>query len=108
MVKIKHRTLGLSLGRRRPGEAALGYALLEETGTIKHRAQGNPLDLVLLNVAEGEHVALLAYSDEESFASSQAARDGLTRREHLEFLEKLVLELRTYGRSASIKWVTAE
>lgn len=105
---IRHRRLGLKMGLT-PQNQATGWCLFEERGRLpESRIEGDPFDLALKMVPLGEHVDLIAYRDDASFAHSQAARDGLTRSEHIGNLLSMAAFLRKHGRSASLKFVTVE
>lgn len=104
-VRIVSTTLGAKLNTN-----GLGWALVRAAGNLptERIRPGDPLALALDQVPVGEHVDFICYSDEASFAQSQAARDGLTRKEHVELVKNLCAQLHTHGRRAAIKWVTVE
>jgi hypothetical protein len=106
--RIRHTRLSINLGASH-NQGQCGWALLRETGRLPtERISGDPLTATLAVVAVGEHVDLVCYSDEASFAQSRAAKDGLTRDQHTDLVRNLREQLRQHGRSASITWSTVE
>lgn len=107
---LKSSRLGVSLGANyAAGQSAwTGWTLVEERLKIENRAAGDPLALALSVSDEGDVITLIAYADDASFSKSQAARDGLTRAQHFEFLKKIEHGLKQASRHVEIKFFRVE
>lgn len=108
ITRVNNFTLGLTLAQRRNGESEIGYvAVGKSRPTLIKTEYGEPLALARAAAknwpAENGPFTLLVYLSDDAYRGTAGYKSGLSRKEHIDFIEVLAETLSSEGIDVTIR-----